>query len=251
MEDIKSLDFSQLKEKLGKYTPFLAEVRKRIIFTICVFCVSTILGFLFYDKIIRFLIEILSLEGINIVFTSPFQFINLAVSCGFATGIIISFPLLIAQILFFLKPALREKEYKMIVGFLPLALILFLIGFSFGAVIMKWQIEIFLSKSLELGIGNILDISRLLETVIITSALMGVSFEFPILMLLLLRVGLIKHKDLIKARSWIYLGSFLFAILLPPDSVIADIFLAMPLVVLFELTLFINNSRERKLQSNN
>ncbi len=229
----------------------MAEFRKRIIFTICVFGLSTILGFLFYDKIIRFLIEILSLKGINIVFTSPFQFINLAVSCGIATGIIVAFPLLIAQILFFLKPALRQKEYKMVVGFLPLAIILFLIGFSFGGVIMKWQIEIFLDKSIELGIGNILDISRLLETVIITSALMGISFEFPILLLLLLRVGIIKQKDLVKARPWIYLGSFLFAILLPPDSVIADIFLSLPLIVLFELTLFINGSRERRMMLDN
>lgn len=105
---------------------------------------------------------------------------------------------------------------------------------------MKWQIEIFLLKSLELGIGNILDISRLISSVIMVSVLLGFAFQFPIIILILLRLGILKRKSLSKLRLWIYLGSLVFAILLPPDSILADIFLALPLIILFELTLLIN-----------
>lgn len=246
MGNIKPLVSSELAAIKSKYSPFLKEVRKRILFTLYVFIAMMFVGFIFYEQIIKFLIDLLSLKGINIVFTSPFQFINLSISCGVATGLVMVFPLLIAQILSFLKPALREKEYKMVVRFLPFSIILFLIGFTFGALIMKWQIDIFLTRSVSMGIGNVLDISRLLSTVLLTSALMGVGFQFPIVLLVLMRLGIINHQQLSTKRKWIYLGSFIFALFLPPDSILADILLALPLIVLFEFTLMLNRIFVRK-----
>jgi sec-independent protein translocase protein TatC len=246
VENIKSLDSPGLESMINKYSPFLMEVKKRLFFTLSVFAVAMLVGFTFYEKIIRFLVKALSLDGINIVFTSPFQFINLAITCGVVVGLILVFPLIISQLLSFLKPALRDREYKMVVGFLPFSIILFLIGFTFGAGIMKWQIEIFLSKSITLGIGNILDISHLLSTVLLTSGLMGVGFQFPIILLLLMRIGLIKQNQLAKQRLWVYFGSLIFAILMPADSILADILLALPLVILFECTLLLNRIFERR-----
>jgi len=246
VENIKSSETSELNVLINKYSPIFIEIRKRILFTLSVFAVASLSGFVFYERIIKFLIDILSLKGINIVFTSPFQFINLAISCGIATGLVIVFPLLIYQILSFLKPALRVKEYKMVVGFLPFSIVLFLIGFSFGILIMKWQIQIFLARSVSLEIGNILDISRLLSTVLLTSIFLGIGFQFPIIMLLLMRIGIIKHNNLSKQRLWVYLGSFIFAILLPADSILADILITLPLIILFELTLILNRIFERR-----
>ena len=246
MENIRPLDSPELKAAIDKYSPFLKEVKRRIFFTLSIFAISMLVGFAFYEKIIKFLVGALSLNGINIVFTSPFQFINLAIACGVVVGLVLVFPLIIYQLLSFLRPALKEKEYKMVIGFFPFSIVLFLIGFSFGALIMKWQIQIFLERSVSLGIGNILDISNLLTTVLLTSALMGVGFQFPIILLILMRMGVIKHDKLSKQRPWIYLGSFIFAILLPPDSILADIFLSLPLIILFELTLILNSILEKR-----
>lgn len=248
MVNIKRLEPGELQGIVNKYSPFLMEVRKRIFFVLSIFAIAMVIGFTFYEKIIKFLIDLLSLQGINIVFTSPFQFINLAISCGVVVGLIFVFPLIIAQLLSFLRPALRAKEYKTVLGFLPFSIFLFLAGFTFGALIMKWQIQIFLTRSVSLGIGNILDISHLLTTVLLTSALMGIGFQFPVVLLLLMRMGIIKHHQLAKQRPWVYLGSFIFAILLPPDSILADIVLTLPLVILFEVTLILNRifEMERK-----
>ena len=211
-----------------------------------VFVAATLAGFVFYEKIIKILVDVLSLEGINIVFTSPFQFINLAISCGLVTGLVVVLPFLVAQILYFLRPALRRKEFRMVTRFLPFSIILFLFGFIFGIYIMKWQIEIFLARSIALGIGNILDISGLLTTVFLTSALMGIGFQFPLILLLLMRIGVIKHQQLSKKRPWVYLGSFVFTLFLPPDSILADVFLSLPLIILFEVTLILNRILKRK-----
>ena len=246
MENIKSPETSELNGLISTYSPYLFEVRKRIFFTLIIFVAAAIIGFAFNERIIKLLIDLLQLKGINIVFTSPFQFINLAISCGIVSGIVATFPLLIYQIFSFLRPALRLKEFRMLTGFLPFSIILFLIGFVFGFLIMKWQIQLFLSKSVSLGIGNMLDITRLVSTVIIVSALMGLAFQFPIIILLLMRIGIIKRGQLNKQRQWVYLGSFIFAILLPADSILADILLSLPLIILFELTLIFNRILERR-----
>ena len=246
MENIKPFALPDLAAIKSKYSPFLKEVRKKILFTFYVFVVTMFAGFIYYEKIIKFLIDLLSLRGVNIVFTSPFQFINLSISCGVATGLVAVFPFFIAQVLSFLRPALRKKEYKTAVRFLPFSIVLFLIGFTFGALIMKWQIDIFLAKSVSLGIGNMLDISRLLATVLLVSTLMGVCFQLPLVLLLLMRMGIINRQQLAKKRLWVYLGSFIFVLFLPADSILVDALLTLPLIVLFEFTLILSRIFEGK-----
>lgn len=246
MENIKPLTRSDLENIKSKYAPFLKEVKKRFLFASYVFVAATLIGFIFYEQIIKFVVSLLSLQGINIVFTSPFQFINLSFSCGLAVGLIAVFPILLGQILSFLRPALKRKEFKTVLGFLPYSLTLFLIGFAFGAYIMKWQIDIFITKSLSIGIGNMLDISKLLSTIILVSTFMGVAFQFPIVLLLLLKLRILDRKVLAKKRLWVYLGSFIFAIFLPADSIIADVFLSLPLIFLFEITLILSRFNSKK-----
>ncbi len=237
MDNFVTSESAELSALIKKYSPFISEVRKRIIHTIGVFFVATIAGFIFYEQIIKFLIDILSLRGVNVVFTSPFQFINLSISCGLATGLVTVFPLIIFQVLSFLRPALKRKEFQTVASFIPLAVFLFISGFSFGILIMRWQIQIFLSRASSLEIGNILDISSILSTVLLTSVIMGIGFQFPIVLYLLMKLGVIQPAHLNRWRKWVYLGSFIFAIMLPLDSVIADILLTLPMILLFELTL--------------
>lgn len=246
MENIQSLDSPQLQAIIEKFSPFLYEVRRRVLITVLFFIASTVFGFFFYEKIIAVIIRIMSLDGVNIVFTSPFQFINLAISCGAACGIILTFPLVLYQLMSFVKPALQKREYKLVMRLIPFSIVLFLVGFCFGALVMKWQIDIFLARSVSLGIGNVLDISKLLTTIILTAALMGILFEFPIVLLLLMRIGIIKRQFLGKYRLYIYVLSFIIAIFLPPDSIVADILLSLPLICMFEATLLLDRAWRRK-----
>lgn len=213
----------EITEAIKKYSRFFDEVRKRVLFTLFFFILATFIGFIFYEDIIKFLIKTLELEKINIVFTSPFQFINLAIGCGVVVGFVTVIPLIILQILLFLKPALKVKEFKTTIRSLPASVVLFIFGFIFGILAMKWQIELFLAKSISLNIGNVLDISNTLTTALITGLVMGIGFQLPIILLLLMNVGVITRKQLSSKRKWVYLGSFIFAMLLPIDSVLADV----------------------------
>ncbi len=245
MNTISSSESSRADELIKRFTPYLQEIRRRFLIIVIIFIISAFVGLFFNETIIKFLVEILSLKGVNIVFTSPFQFINLAISCAVATGVVTTFPIVLYQILSFLKPALRIKEFRTTLKFLPASIVLFVSGFLFGGMVMKWQIEMFLVKSVSLGIGNILDISQLMSTVILVSAFMGVAFQFPLIILLLVYLDVIKSEQLSKRRKWVYVGAFFFAILLPLDSIVADLILTLPLIVMYELTIIASHIWER------
>lgn len=225
-----------------KYMPFLVEIRKRLFFTVAVFLIATILGFIFYEKTTKFILTLFSIKGLNIVFTSPFQFISLAVNSGLLIGFIAVLPLLIIQILSFLKPALSSKEYKTVVLLTPVSIFLFIIGFSYGVIMMKYMVGLFYEKSLSLDVGNILDINRLLSLILITAVLMGLAFQFPIVLTILMRLKLVKYQTLVKQRLWAHMSVLLFAVVLPPTDLLSLFLLFLPLALLFEITLLLNKT---------
>lgn len=228
------------EESINKYFPYLLEIRKRLLITVSVMLVSGFLGFFYYDRIVAAMVKMLSLEGINIVFTSPFQYVELAMSSALLIGLVSAIPFIIWQLLSFLKPALKALEYRLVILMLPLALILFAAGFAFGVLMMKYVVVIFQQSSAKLNIGNYLDVSALLSAIITTSSLMGLAFQFPLVLTALVRFKVINYAWLVRQRPWAYLSSFIFSILLPPTDVLSDFLLTLPLVILFELTLILN-----------
>lgn len=229
-----------VQENINKYFPLLSEVRRRLLFVFSVFVLFGVLGFFYYEKVISFIIGLLDLNGVNIVFTSPFQFLNLAISSSLSIGLIVSIPLLIYQLLTFLKPALKAKEYRSVMTLLPVSIFLFVGGFIFGFLMMKYVVVIFYTKSVQLNIGNMLDISKLLSQILLTSAFMGLGFQFPIVMSLLMDFKIVSHKMFSSQRPIAYLIAIVFAALMPPTDILSMTLLALPLVVLFELTLLLN-----------
>jgi len=223
-----------------KYSPFFSEIRKRLIFTLSIFIICAVVGFMYYENIVRFVLSIFDLKGLNIVFTSPYQFFSLAVDSALLVGFIAIFPIIIFQILSFLKPALRPSEYKAVLVLLPIAILLFISGFTFGVLIMKYVVVIFYQKSIELNIGNFLDVTKLLSQILTTAVLMGIAFEFPVILTILMRLRILKFRAVAKKRLLVYVLSLIFAVLLPPTDLLSLVLLFLPLALLFELTLLLN-----------
>ena len=224
----------------SKFYPFLLEIRKRFLFAGSLFVIAAIVGFFSFQRIVTLVLGFFSLQGVNIVFTTPFQFFTLALNCGLVVGVIVIIPVIIFQLLGFLKPALRQREYRILVNILPLTLVLFSLGFGYGVLVMKLLLQIFYRTSVSLQIGNVLDIEKFLSNVLLTGLLMGVSFLFPIVMTVLMLLKLVKHSFFERQRIYAYLIAVIFVILLPPPDLISDVVLFAPLVILFELTLILN-----------
>lgn len=224
----------------SQYLPYLIEVRRRLFFIVCLFIIGSVLGFFNYEPVIKFVLKVFNFQGINIVFTSPFQLIELAVNSSLLIGFLITLPVIVIQILFFIKPALGYKEYKIIIRFLPITLFLFLLGFGYGLLMMRSTLQLFYNQSQALGIGNMFDAPHMFSTILLTSILLGVAFEFPIFLTLAAHFRLFKIRSLVKTRPFFYLVSFIFVIFLPPSDLLSDALLELPLALLFELTLLFN-----------
>lgn len=240
METAQTSQFAGIEDHYAKYLPLVSEIRKRLFFLFAILIITCAIGFIYYQKIIAFSLSLFDLQGINVVFTSPFQFVSLAFTSAFLLATIVIFPLIVFQIISFLRPALHPVEYRTILKLLPFSLVLFVAGFGFGILIMRYVIQVFYQKSQELQIGNFLDVSNLLSQILVTSILMGLAFQFPVVLTVLVRLKIIKYSVLKKQRLWAYTTSAIFAILLPPTDLLSLILLFLPLAFLFELTLLLN-----------
>ena len=236
----ESFSSPDIQKAINKYLPFLLEVRKRLLFLACMFLIASVIGFINYEKIVTLLLDFLRFDGVNIVFTSPFQYFSLSINCALLVGFISIFPFIVYQVLSFLKPALNPKEFRLVVYPLPLSLILMIIGFVYGILMMKWVVAIFYQQSLQLQIGNVLDVELLISKIILTSVLMAIAFQFPIIISLLIHLNVVKMKTIIAQRPIAYGIMLVFVMFLPPTDLLSNVLLFLPLVILFELTLVLN-----------
>lgn len=85
-----------------------------------------------------------------------------------------------------------------------------------------------------------LDISKLLSQILITSSLMGIAFQYPIAMSLLMRFKIVSLETFVKQRPIAYIIAISFAAFMPPTDILSLILLTLPLILLFEITLFLN-----------
>lgn len=230
-----------------RYLPYLYEIRKRLLFILTLFSIGWAIGFYYYQPLVLFVLGLYNLEGVNIAFTSPFQFVHLSVNTGIVIGAIVAFPLLLYQILAFLKPALHPQEFKKILFLLPLSIILFIAGFIFGTYIMKFVVLIFAHQTLGLDIQNLWDIDKFLSQVFLTAFLLGIIFQFPLILTILFRCGVIAHKAVSRQRLLIYVALLGIVIILPPTDLLSLGLMFLPLAFIFEVTLLLNRNTEKKL----
>ena len=138
----------------------MQEAQKKLLIVLATLIVASIVGAIFYKQILSFIMNRFDLTGINVVLTSPYQVIELAIQTGIYTGLVITLPLMVYMFISFLKPALQPDEYKLIVSLIPISIGLFVTGFLFGVWVMNFVIQLFTKATFDLAVGNIWDISR-------------------------------------------------------------------------------------------
>ena len=235
-------DSLPLQAAITQYMPYLIEIRKRLLFVAAFFLIGGSIGFIFFEPIIKGVMRFYNLKGLNIVFTSPFQYINLSVNAAVAVGLFAAFPLIVYQIVSFLKPALRGKEYKLILSSIPASIFLFIAGFGFGSWMMKLVISVFSHQAASLNIQNLWDIENFVQNIFMMSIFMGFLFQFPIVLTPLIRLKVIKYQKLVDYRLTIYLALLILVIMLPGTDILTDALEFFPLAFLFEITLLLNRN---------
>jgi len=236
MTSVKTQEFKPLDE----YKQYISEAQTGFWVVLTFFVIGAVLGMVFYKQIIGTVMGFFNLDNINVVLTSPYQFIDLSINSGFFVGIVFALPIFLYYLLRFVEPALKSEEYKLLVQLLPISVILFVIGFGFGVWVLQYVVDLFSAVSTNLAVSNIWDISGFMTQVVITGLSMALIFQMPILITALLRLKIVKHKAISSRRKEVYAGLLIVAAMLPPTDIFSLVILTCVPLFLFEITLLLN-----------
>ncbi len=216
----------------------LLELRTRLIRSLIAVAIASVLAFIFYDWI--FYILKLPAEGINLIYIEMTEMIGTIMKVCLAAGIILAMPYLVYHGIMFVSPALTAKEKKYVYLILPWIALMFLGGVAFGYFILIPPATRFLTSfgadiaTPEIRIGNYIAlVTRLLLAI-------GFVFEMPVITTFLARLGILKPKWLSDHRRTAIIFAFILAAIITPTfDPINQSLVAIPLIVLYEMSIWL------------
>ena len=237
------------KTQEGSFVSHLTELRKRLIHSIIFIFVIFIIGYIFAENIYNFLVEpyakAVREDGIErrLIFTALHETFITYLKVAFFAAMFLGSPIVLVQIWKFVAPGLYKNEKKALLPYLISTPILFLLGgMLIYYLVMPLAIKFFLSFE-TVGQINTLPIqleakvNEYLSLIMRLIFAFGLSFQLPVLLNLLARVGVIDSDYLKKRRKYFIVIIFAAAALLTPPDPITQIGLAIPLLILYELSI--------------
>ena len=229
-------------------TGHLIELRQRLVKSVIALVVATIIAFAFARYIFDFLINPApDFIRDHLIFTEMTGMLTSYMKVALMGGVALAMPVLVYQGIMFISPALTRREKKYIYLALPWIMLMFAGGFAFGYFILVPPATNFLLNFMtdiarpEIRIDNYISIvTRLLLAI-------GIVFETPVIITFLARIGLVKPAMLSRWRKWAIVIAFILGgIITPTFDPINQTLVALPLIVLYELSILLARIAYRK-----
>lgn len=158
---------------------------------------------------------------------------------SFMAAVFFAMPYILYELWKFIAPGLYAHEKKYVSGFVISASILFFSGAFFCyEFVLPIAFKFFLTYATD-GISANLSLSWYLSFVVKIMLGFGVVFELPVIVFFLAKIGIVNHKMLKKYRGYSIVGIFLIAAILTPPDVVSQVLMAIPLLFLYELSIFV------------
>lgn len=215
----------------------LEELRSRIIVIVITIVLAGIVGFFLSGPIISLLRAALPEGKQTLIQLSVGESLAAQLRVALYVGIAASVPVILYQVWRFVTPGLTRRERRLIWPMLIGAVILFIVGLGLGYFVLPFALDFLLSLTLP-GVEDQLRLSEYISFVSTLMLAFGLAFQFPVLLLLLARVGILNYRFLSSRRRWAVLAIVLFAIIATPGGdPLSSIVLSLVMYALFEGTL--------------
>ena len=215
----------------------LEELRKRIIIIALAIAAAGVAGFFLAEPLIVLLRAPLPEGGAELIQTSVGEAFGVRIQLALMTGVALAMPVILYEVWAFVTPGLTRGERRLLWPLLGVAILLFAAGVTLGYVLIPLAINFLLDFSLP-GVEPLLGLSDYVSFVTTFMLAFGLALQFPVIMYLLARLGILSYAFLSRRRRYVILLIALFAVLITPgDIVIGSFTLAIVMYGLFEITL--------------
>ena len=221
----------------------LLELRKRLIYAVIGFAICFVICFYFSVPIFNFLVRPLHAATNHLIYTALTEFFFTQVKIGMFGGLCLGFPWIAGQVWAFVAPGLYKHEKRAFLPFLMWTPFLFITGAAFVYYVMlPFSIRFFGSyqeaaTATTMGVQLEAKVSDYLDFVMTLMFAFGLTFQLPVLLSLLARVGIVSAKALREMRRFAIVGLFAVAAVFTPPDWFSMMCLAVPLVALYEISI--------------
>ncbi len=246
------------KTRQGSFVEHLTELRSRLVKSFIYLFICFVICYFFAENIYRFLVEpyayAVKNDEINrrLIFTALHETFITYLKLAFFTAIFITSPVILIQIWKFIAPGLYKNEKRALLPYLVATPVLFLLGgMLVYYLVMPLAIKFFLTFETSAQVSSLpiqleAKVNEYLSLIMRLIFAFGISFQLPVLLSLLARVGFIDSEYLKKRRKYVVIIIFAVAAILTPPDPITQIGLGIPLLILYELSILSVKIIEKK-----
>ncbi|MEQ1941014.1 twin-arginine translocase subunit TatC [Mesorhizobium sp. VNQ89] len=242
----------------------LIELRKRLMWSIGGFFIAFLVCFFFAKQLFNLLVipfqwavswAGLDDQTVELIYTAPQEFFFTQIKLAMFGGLVIAFPLIATQIYKFIAPGLYKNERNAFLPFLIASPILFLMGaalvyFFFTPMVMWFFLAMQQSGGEgEVQISLLPKVSEYLSLIMTLIFSFGLVFQLPVVTTLMARVGMLSSQALADKRKWAIVIAFVVAAVLTPPDPVSQIGLAVPTIILYEVSIWAARWVERKREA--
>ena len=182
--------------------------------------------------------------------TTPF-FVPLKVAM--MAAFLIALPYILYQIWRFVAPGLYAHEKRMVIPLIVASTTLFFCGMAFAYFAVFPVVFGFITASAPQGVAVMTDIDKYLSFVLAMFMAFGITFQVPVAVVLLVRMGIVSVEKLREIRSYVIVGAFIIGAIFTPPDVVSQFMLAIPLWLLYEagivVAVWVGRGKTREAES--
>ncbi|TCP06046.1 twin-arginine translocase subunit TatC [Uruburuella suis] len=219
----------------------LLELRRRLMWTIggLLLCFLALMPFAqqLYTFVAQPLMATLP-AGTSMIATDVIAPFFVPVKVTLMAAFLLSLPHTLYQVWAFIAPALYQNEKRLVMPLVLSSVLLFFAGMAFAYFLVFPLVFKFLAGVTPVGVNMATDIDKYLSFILGMFVAFGATFEVPVVVVLLNRMGVVSLAQLRLARPYVIVGAFVLAAVITPPDVISQVLLAVPLIVLYEAGLW-------------